>query len=293
MCIQSVFTVSQVCSCLINFSLHHYSACSAFLEIFKPVVTSRYSLVYPRSTEMAESQPRKSRFRQLLSALPIRFGKKKDGKSGNEGGRPGDLNQTNTMSKRPSAQQPAKPDPEASRQQSENRANAIELTSTGAINTLGSDLPMTAAPTVAADPAVQTGSTKAAGNATIEMNAPVATQEGSRRLSCWALANQQLEKTKPEVHKKLHKDLPPDQDFGKDPESLMKLATDQKKAAKPLPRWLEHSVRLVLQFKDVIAAGTSLDPHKCAPIVWKSISIVLEVRVWSLFNNRDIDSRNK
>jgi hypothetical protein len=39
-----------------------------------------------------------------------------------------------------------------------------------------------------------------------------------------------------------------------------------------------NSIWSVLQFKDIFAAGASFDPLKCAPIVWKTISLVLEVK---------------
>ncbi|KAF2734143.1 hypothetical protein EJ04DRAFT_249268 [Polyplosphaeria fusca] len=124
-------------------------------------------------------------------------------------------------------------------------------------------LPITSTPTVALDPV--------SGNEMV--GAP------PKRFSCWAQANEELKNAKPEVFSKLHKDLPQSQDIGKDPNDLMSMAIEQKKSANPLPRWLEHSIRSVLQFKDIFAAAATLDPFKCAPIVWRTLSFVLEACV--------------
>ena len=95
------------------------------------------------------------------------------------------------------------------------------------------------------------------------------------RLSCWAQAAEELKGTKPEVFAKLEYE----DSHKHDPADLMKVAEAKKKEKKKLPPWLERSIRSVLQFKDFITAAAAFDPHKCAPIVWKTVVVVLEVKV--------------
>jgi hypothetical protein len=100
-----------------------------------------------------------------------------------------------------------------------------------------------------------------------------------KRLSCWAQAYKNLETEDPQLSTRIQLH---DEDDQKDPERLLETVRKSRKPHEPLPRWLEQSIRSVLQFKELFSAAASLDPLKCAPIVVKGTMLILQVGPLSL-----------
>lgn len=109
---------------------------------------------------------------------------------------------------------------------------------------------------------------------TFRENGSLSDEEASATRSCWAQAYKKMKEKDPQLSTKIQL---PGEDDKNDPEKILASLRKPKKSAEPHPRWLEQSIRSVLQFKELFSAAASLDPFKCAPIVVKGIVLILEV----------------
>ncbi|KAL2070965.1 hypothetical protein VTL71DRAFT_13991 [Oculimacula yallundae] len=114
-------------------------------------------------------------------------------------------------------------------------------------------------------------------SAKVPENHEISPQPG-KRLLCVAQATEKLKKDEPEIYKQLEGfKSRPEYEGQLNPEDLLNAGLEKAKTTKEIPKTMENNFRYILQFKDIVAAVTTIDPHKAAPIVWRGFCLILEI----------------
>lgn len=107
--------------------------------------------------------------------------------------------------------------------------------------------------------------------------APQVSPEPPPSRFCWDKAVEDLQKSEPDIYKKLKQMRSEDSWNENDLRGLQEKAGAKAREGKKIPHWLETSIRSILRFKDVISAATSFDPYNIAPLFWQGFCVVFEV----------------
>ncbi|KAK0124782.1 hypothetical protein ONS96_008663 [Cadophora gregata f. sp. sojae] len=107
--------------------------------------------------------------------------------------------------------------------------------------------------------------------------APATPDVLQQRTLCVFQAMERLEVGQPEIFKQLV-DIKSTVEIKDhiDPSDLLDVVLPKMRDVKQMPKAIENTIRYILQFKDMVSAAATIDPHKIAPVVWRGFCLILE-----------------